>query len=155
MLIKPPSQAVFLRIGYDAIQIVLLVSRSMAQLFLFSFYVPLKLKVVDAIGKRLRSERKRLSLTQKQLADKSGILERSISDYECDKSDPSVRNWRALAGAGVDISYVLLGIPTPFEHSIYNRSKRLSDDLCKPRHKVFFAWPKEAGVFGSSILTSA
>jgi hypothetical protein len=47
MLIKPPSQAVFLRIGYDAIQIVLLVSRSMAQLFLFSFYVPLKLKVME------------------------------------------------------------------------------------------------------------
>ena len=97
----------------------------MAQLFLFSFYIHyfnfflelfLKLKIVDAIGKRLREERKRLSLTQKQLADKSGILERSISDYECDKSDPSVRNWQALAGAGVDISYVLLGIPTPFQH---------------------------------------
>lgn len=95
----------------------------MAQLFLFS--IPyfnsfldlfLKLKVVDAIGKRLRDERKRLSLTQKQLADKSGVLERSISDYECDRADPSVRNWQALANAGIDISYVLLGIPTPPKH---------------------------------------
>lgn len=79
----------------------------------------LKLKIVDAIGKRFRDERKRLSLTQKQLADKSGILERSISDYECDRSDPSVRNWRALANAGIDISYVLLGIPTPPKHLNY------------------------------------
>ena len=75
------------------------------------------------------------------MAEKAGILERSISNYECDKSDPSIPNWQALAHAGIDVPFVL-GIPSSPECleqavSILNsREENLRDEILKQKNQL-------------------
>lgn len=65
-------------------------------------------------SERLRSHRHRLGLTQSGLAEKAGVADRSIPDYESGKSEPSLESLHKLAAVlGTTVSW-LLG-ETPME----------------------------------------
>lgn len=49
------------------------------------------------LGSRLKKARKKLRLTQKQVADKIGIDDTTISKYENDKSEPDIETLKKLA----------------------------------------------------------
>ncbi|OHX10282.1 MULTISPECIES: helix-turn-helix transcriptional regulator [Chromobacterium] len=58
---------------------------------------------------RLKEERERLGLTQEVFADKAGAKRRTLVDWEKGVSSPTAVQLAALAAAGVDVQYVLLG----------------------------------------------
>ena len=58
---------------------------------------------------RLREERKRLKLSQTQLAEVAGTTKNSQSNYEKGKVCPSATYLVAVATVGVDVQYVLTG----------------------------------------------
>ena len=61
------------------------------------------------LGSRLREERKRLNLTQTQLAEAAGISLTSQSHYESGTHRPDSTYLSHAARAGIDILYVLTG----------------------------------------------
>lgn len=65
------------------------------------------------IGERLKSERTRLGLTQPALADIADAAKRTVIDWEKGVSTPTAAQLAALATAGVDVLYVVTGLPTP------------------------------------------
>ncbi len=62
------------------------------------------------VGLRLRDERKRLGLTQKQFAQLGGVTPNTQINYESSKRSPDNAYWAAAAKLGVDIQYVLTGV---------------------------------------------
>lgn len=60
-------------------------------------------------GEKIRTERRKLNLTQKELADKVGVTNRVITSYETGKSFPRTRDaYKKLAAAlGVNVNYLL------------------------------------------------
>jgi len=55
-------------------------------------------------GENLKRERKLSGLTQQELADKIGIKQQQLSQWECDKFEPTVSSIVALAKA-LDVSF--------------------------------------------------
>lgn len=60
-------------------------------------------------GVRLKEERKRLGLTQPQLAEVVGSAKRTVIDWEKDKSSPTAIQLTAMINVGVDTNYLLTG----------------------------------------------
>ncbi|MDT8229585.1 helix-turn-helix transcriptional regulator [Pseudomonas aeruginosa] len=60
-------------------------------------------------SERLRQERKRLSLTQAQAAQKAGVTRETWSRYETGALLPGMEVLAALANAGADVHYILTG----------------------------------------------
>lgn len=58
---------------------------------------------------RLREERKRTGLTQTELAEIGGVLKNAQSLYESGARKPDSDYLQAIARAGVDLGYVILG----------------------------------------------
>ena len=54
---------------------------------------------MDGIGIKIREARKAANLTQKQLAEKSGIIETTIRKYEIGKQKPKFENIEKIAAA--------------------------------------------------------
>jgi len=54
---------------------------------------------VGALGKNLRAARKRLGLTQEQVAERSGVQAGEVSRIETGKRDPKVSTLERLAKA--------------------------------------------------------
>jgi len=54
---------------------------------------------VDEIGSRIKATRKAANLTQKQLAEKSGIIETTIRKYELGIQKPKIDNVKKIAAA--------------------------------------------------------
>jgi transcriptional regulator with XRE-family HTH domain len=92
---------------------------------------------MDKIGKRLREERLRLKLTQKDFAAVGGVLSNAQSKYERDIRSPSAIYLAQLAGIGVDVLYVLTGKHAPHDEADFNvafnqlppRERRIVTDL--------------------------
>ncbi len=59
---------------------------------------------MSTFGKNLKTEREQCGLNQKQLAIKIGTTQQRISEWECDKVEPTVSNIVAIVKA-LDISY--------------------------------------------------
>lgn len=55
-------------------------------------------------GENLKRERKLSGLTQQELADKIGIKQQQLSQWECNKFEPTVSSIVALAKA-LDVSF--------------------------------------------------
>lgn len=53
----------------------------------------------ETFGQRLRRIRKEQKLTQKEFAKKVGITHNHISEYECDKVEPSISRLEWLCKA--------------------------------------------------------
>lgn len=63
-------------------------------------------------GNRLKSERKKLGLTQSQAAEKCGVSTRMWGDYERNISQPKAEQLFLFKNAGIDIDYVMTGMAT-------------------------------------------
>lgn len=64
---------------------------------------------MDTLGQRLKSERKRLGMTQPEFAAVGKVEKGTQINYEQDKRFPSADYLIAVASAGVDTQYVLHG----------------------------------------------
>jgi transcriptional regulator with XRE-family HTH domain len=63
-------------------------------------------------GHRLRLERERLSLTQAELGARGGVKKLAQHLYESDARVPSAQYLVGLRDAGVDVTFVLFGVPS-------------------------------------------
>jgi len=61
-------------------------------------------------GERLKAERKRLNLSQTELAQIGGVGRLAQSQYESEQSAPTTRYLSAISGAGVNLTYLVVGI---------------------------------------------
>jgi len=66
-----------------------------------------------SIGSRLREERERVHLSQADFAEKSGVHRNTITRYETDKSQLVAGFIETIRAIGIDVDYVLFGIPNP------------------------------------------
>jgi transcriptional regulator with XRE-family HTH domain len=58
-------------------------------------------------GERIKERRKALGMTQKELAEKSGVHKNSITHYEKDRCEPTLFNASCIATAlGVSIDFL-------------------------------------------------
>lgn len=64
---------------------------------------------LEALGLRLRSERKRLGLTQAELASRTGVSRAAVATYEAGRTPPDVEFIDRLREAGVRTGYVVDG----------------------------------------------
>ncbi|MHC3433679.1 helix-turn-helix domain-containing protein [Delftia lacustris] len=64
---------------------------------------------ICVIGERLKTERERLGLAQPAFAEIAGAAKRTLIDWEKGVSSPTAVQLAALAGAGVDVLFVLTG----------------------------------------------
>nr|WP_312847749.1 helix-turn-helix transcriptional regulator [Burkholderia gladioli] len=65
---------------------------------------------MDTIGSRLREERLRLGLSQEEFAAVGGVARRAQTNYEADERSCDAKYLAAVAGVGVDLLYVLVGV---------------------------------------------
>lgn len=63
------------------------------------------------IGARLKEERERLHLTQTAMAEEADTTKKTQIDYETDRTPPKATYLAAIAKLGVDVAYVLTGMP--------------------------------------------
>jgi transcriptional regulator with XRE-family HTH domain len=61
-------------------------------------------------GERLKEERKRTGLNQSDFAKLGGVHRNSQTEYETGKTAPNADYLIAIAGGGVDVSYLLTGV---------------------------------------------
>lgn len=61
-------------------------------------------------GERLKEERKRLKLTQTELAQTGGVGRLAQSQYESEVRAPTTRYLSAIGAAGIDLAYLVLGV---------------------------------------------
>lgn len=80
-------------------------------------------------GRRLAEERKRLGLTQAELAERGGVSMRAQNTYENDHRTPDAAYLAAVAGCGVDVTYVLTGIRVTTESSLSPKEAALLDNF--------------------------
>lgn len=66
-------------------------------------------EIIFGLAKRFRSERERLGLTQKELADLLLTSSRTIISYESGDSPPKLDKLILFAGQGADVGYILAG----------------------------------------------
>jgi transcriptional regulator with XRE-family HTH domain len=62
------------------------------------------------IGERLKEERERLGLGQKQVTELTGASKKTQYNYENGVSAPDGEFLAALAAAGADVQYILTGV---------------------------------------------
>jgi transcriptional regulator with XRE-family HTH domain len=84
-------------------------------------------------GKRLRSERERLGLSQTAFAEKCGVGKRMQIYFEQGKNAPGGAYLAAAAKIGVDVGYVIEGTPDRFAATL-DRLKRATDSAVKVSH---------------------
>lgn len=71
------------------------------------------------LGKRLRSRRRLLGLSQKKLASAVGVQFQQIQKYECAANSMSAaRLWQLSRALDVPLSYFFDGFPDPVEEPL-------------------------------------
>jgi transcriptional regulator with XRE-family HTH domain len=68
---------------------------------------------MSTIGVRLRQERVRIGLTQRELGHAGGVAANAQGSYELDKRSPRADYLAKILEVGIDIIYVLTGKPIP------------------------------------------
>lgn len=66
--------------------------------------------IPPGFGQRLKEERKRLKMSQADLALIGGCQRLAQLQYEAETTAPTTRYLSAIAAAGVDLSYLILGV---------------------------------------------
>jgi transcriptional regulator with XRE-family HTH domain len=64
---------------------------------------------MTTFGKRLQDERRKLDMTQPELAKIGGITKSSQVNYEGGKRNPDTAYLAAIAQIGVDVQYIITG----------------------------------------------
>ncbi len=97
------------------------------------------------IYERLQEERKRLALTQQELADLCGVGARSQRNYESGERMPDATYLAALAAAGADVLYVLTG----------NRSQPVAEvETLSPRQRALLSNYENTDEAGKRVIES-
>ena len=101
-------------------------------------------------GGLIRQLRERAQVSQMELAERSGVSQPAISDYERGQKEPSLSTLQRLA-ASMDMEFAISLRPTPSAKALglLHRRRRAILDLCK-RHGA--SHPR---VFGSTVKGSA
>ncbi|WP_039917606.1 helix-turn-helix domain-containing protein [Cellvibrio mixtus] len=82
------------------------------------------------IGDRLRKERERLGLNQPEFGAIAGVSKTTQFNYEKGDRSPDAEYLAAIAGAGVDVLYVLTGTrSTPDAESLSPRAAALLNNF--------------------------
>lgn len=68
---------------------------------------------LNTFGERLKSERNRLGLSQEAFAAVGGVKKLAQISYEQGKTLPDIGFMVAVSKIGVDVTYVMFGVPTP------------------------------------------
>jgi len=68
---------------------------------------------MSGIGSRLRKERERLGLSQRAFGEIGGVEANAQGKYESGDRAPKADYLAAVAAKGVDVLFVLTGMPTP------------------------------------------
>ncbi len=63
----------------------------------------------EGFGERMRAERKRLGLTQDGLAERVGVRQQTVLQYEKGNTSPTLQFIYALHGIGFNMQYLLYG----------------------------------------------
>lgn len=66
-------------------------------------------RIRSDMGDRLKSERKRLGMSQTEMASIAGGSLRAQQTYEAGKRTPTAEYLAALVGAGVNVTFILTG----------------------------------------------
>lgn len=98
-------------------------------------------EVAQTIGQRLREERYRLTLTQKQMAGLAGIAMQSQHLYENDHRNPMSDYMAAIAELGVDVRYVLTG-------------RRVPNDTLNPAEDELLTLYRQCNADGQTAVTN-
>ena len=69
--------------------------------------------IQSSIGQRLRSERRRLRLTQVYAADLVKVCKQTWGEWETDKTSPNAVTLALFAQVGADVLFIVTGEPTP------------------------------------------
>lgn len=97
----------------------------------------------NGLGERLRQERRRLGLTQEDLASCTGIHRRTQANYERGKTAPDMAYFQALRRVGLDAKYVQTGTKSSPNDEQSSAAERLFLALCDalqiPLEKVYAA----------------
>lgn len=67
--------------------------------------------IAPGFGLRLKAERKRLGLSQSEMGQLAGLQRLAQSQYEAESSAPTTRYLAQIGAAGVDLSFLLFGLP--------------------------------------------
>lgn len=62
------------------------------------------------IGARVKEERERLEMTIPEFAEAAGVKKNTVIDWQKDVSSPPAARLAALASAGLDVQYVVIGV---------------------------------------------
>lgn len=84
----------------------------------------------NRLGERLRQERRRLGLTQEELANSAGIHRRTQTNYELGKTEPDMAYFQALRRVGLDATYVQTGTKSSPGDEQSSATERLFLALC-------------------------
>jgi len=94
---------------------------------------------VMMLGKRITSSRKAKGWTQSELAQRLGVKEATIIDWESEESEPRASRLANMAGVlGVPLLWLIAGGEHPPEigsHDI-DRSRFLKEQLAQAEHKL-------------------
>lgn len=100
--------------------------------------------IPNGFGPRLTEERKRLGLTQSQLAEIGGIKRLAQSQYERETSSPTVRYLSAIAQAGVNLTQILFGdlppigqLPSSDQYRIEHQAFELVEEHVRQQPEGF------------------
>lgn len=102
---------------------------------------------------RLKEERKRLKLTQPQMAERAGTTRQSQLKYEKGVQSPGADYLQAIAALGVDVQYLLTGVRsetalTPEEKRILHFYREAAPAIRKAALAVL-----ESGISSSQSVT--
>lgn len=90
---------------------------------------------------RLREERKRLGMSQDELAERLAMSRSSVAFYELDRTVPDIACMARAAKAGVDVGYVIFGQRTA------EQAERMLDwDLLASIVSGIRTWAEENGL---------
>lgn len=106
------------------------------------------MKEVSTFGNRLKEQRKKLGLTQAEIAEKCGISMRMWGDYERDKYQPRSETLFLLAREGIDIDYVMTGMLS--EKTFKQPENSLTD-----KELELLALFRQASELGQAVILSA
>lgn len=90
------------------------------------------------IGERLAEERKRLRLTQAELAEVTGFSKRAIGSYERGERSPDAEQLLKYNEMGMDIYYVVMGrrVTGMLDLTPMQRAVLEDFDRCSVEHKI-------------------
>lgn len=86
---------------------------------------------MNTFSDRLRDERKRLGKNQTELAELAGVQKRAQVNYESGERSPAADYLAAVAAAGIDVLYLLTGVPAAKQQPLVNAPGQMSLDRAR------------------------